>query len=448
MTGQNLSVGIISTDKFLAAIIKEVLGHIGIFFEEVDQKTSENFPCIILPTHNEADFSIASRLCNSVENILIFDEEFSIKAFYLALGGFLEYDRSTNKLKTPKLSLEQYELLEKIKNCFSKSDLPLIRKWYWPKFADACFVSTHDIDSLDPILRISNLKGRIGFNWLRFLINLVRKQLGKEIFKIILDENRRELRSTFLFFPDYGNSYKDFLYILKLLKQLNFEVGLHGSEFSYYDRTQLETEKKQLEKILEGNLKGIRHHQLNFLPPFTWRYQEKAGFIYDLSFSYSTDFGFRSGICFPYHPVDIIERKRFDLIELPTSFMDWTVLYRHMNYNEAWNTLMELANVIEKLHGCFVVNFHNAYQNKDFPLIEKLYSKLLDHITRKNYWITSAGKCSSWWLRREKTKLNAFLDKKTIQGNISSPLPIIIEKDEDIIKLDLKKTDFVISIKD
>lgn len=447
MRNQKLTVGIVSTNKFHANIIKEILCHLGIPFEEIDKKTSVNFPCVILPVQKEEDFSIASKLCQSEDNILVFDNKYSIQTFCLALGGFLDHELVENKYIVPKLSVMEFELLENIKDCFFGLDLPLIRKWYWPNFADACFVATHDIDSLDPILRISELKERIGLNWLKFISDFIRKRTGQEIYKLIREENRRQIKSTFLFFPDYGKVQNKFLDILNCLKQMNFEIGLHASEFSYYNHTQLENEKIKLEELVDSDLNGVRQHQLNFLPPFTWRCQEKSGFNYDLSFSYNTDFGFRSGICFPYHPVDIIEKRRFSLVEMPTSFMDWTALSRNMNYDEAWSTLMRLENMIKELHGCFVVNFHNTYQNKDFPLIKKLYSELLDYVINKNYWIATAGKCSSWWLKRENTKLNAFFYKKTIQGNLSSPLPLIIETDEDVIKLDLKENDFTIKLK-
>ncbi|WP_287584690.1 hypothetical protein [Candidatus Borrarchaeum sp.] len=448
MRGQKLTVGIVSTNKFLTNIVKEILHHLGISFEEIDNKTPVNFPCVILPVQKEEDFSIASKLCQNEENILVFDNICSIKSFCLALGGFLDQGQIANRSIEPKLSVIEFKLLENIKDCFFRLDLPLIRKWYWPSFTDACFVVTHDIDSLDPILRFSELKGKIGLNWLKFIFNFIRKRTGQEIFKLVREENRRQIKSTFLFFPDYGKDHNKFLAILDLLKRMNFEIGLHASEFSYCNQNILENEKKQLEELVDSDLKGIRQHQLNFLPPFTWRYQEKIGFNYDLSFSHNIDFGFRSDICFPYHPIDIIEKKRFNLIEIPTSFMDWTALYKDINYDEIWSILMKLDDTIEKLHGCFVVNFHNSYQNQNFPLIERLYSQLLDHVTKKNYWITTAGECTSWWLKREKTELSAFFLKNTIKGNISSPLPIVIETTDEIIKLDLKKTSFSIKLND
>ena len=210
MKSHNLSVGLVNTNKFLADIVKEPLNHLGIPFKEIDQKTSVNFPCVILPVYQEEDFSIASKLCQSKDNIIIFDNEFSIRNFYLALGGFLDYQNIENKLRDPKLNILELELLEKIKECFFRLDLPLIRKWFWPNFADTCFVATHDVDCFDPIRPISSLKGEIGLNWVRFFLISYEKKQEKILPNSYKKREKVKLDQLSIFFQIMENIIKYF----------------------------------------------------------------------------------------------------------------------------------------------------------------------------------------------------------------------------------------------
>jgi len=273
-----------------------------------------------------------------------------------------------------------------------------------------------------------------------------KRNYGNNIPEIILKEKKRNVRSSFFLLTEY-NHQKEFFEVLKLLKAENFEIGLHGSYSSFKNVDLLKSEKDKLEEYANIEVKGVRQHELNFLTPLTWRYQEKAGFTHDLSFSYNDKLGFRSGICFPYHPIDVSEDKRLSILEIPTSFMDWTILSK--SYDELLEIVTKLEEIIEEFNGCLVMNFHNTYQNREtFPRMERLYSSVLDYVKERSYWVTTANNCCSWWLERENTVIDAVMKKDLIKGRTSTyPFPIIIEKrDDQRICINLQEASFSINL--
>ena len=267
--------------------------------------------------------------------------------------------------------------------------------------------------------------------------------------EIISKEKQRNVRSTFFFLANYELHQQEFLNTLEILRKEKNEIGLHGSFSSYKNLDLLKKEKGKLEKYVKAKVKGVRQHELNFLIPLTWEYQEKVGFAYDLTFSYNTRIGFRSGSCFPYHPIDIVKSKKFSLLEIPTSFMDWTVLSK--TYDELLKILAKLEQVVEKYNGCLVMNFHNTYLNEEtFPNMEKFYTHVLDDLKERNYWLTTAHECHAWWTKRENMRVDATIQDNVIKGKTSDhPLPVIIENSDDEKRYaNIQSAEFEIRISD
>jgi len=426
---KRLEVGIIDNNGKKLDLLKEMLNHQGIIFKEINKlnDNSKKFPCVILIENNQKDIKKAGKYCLSTENILIMSEILPMDVIFSAFSGNLDKLYLENKLMDPQITELELNLINKIRECFFKLDLPFIRKWYWPNFAKACCVITHDIDSLNhpPPLRKK-------FDFLKYMIIQLfnKKAYRSNIKEIIKKEKENGIKSSFYFLNDYGKYQKDFLNYINLLNnKFDFEIGLHAPFHTHHDPLLLKKYKNFLSKKSKRKVVGIRQHGLNFSVPHTWKYYDQIGFEYDATFSYNNKFGFRAGLCYPYHPFNALNNKRFNVLELPTSFMDWTGLYNNLNYNDLLNTLLKLGKTVEKYNGCFVLIFHNMYINKDtYPKISKLFSTTLDYIKKKNYWVATAAECSRWWRNREEAKVQIEFNDKIISGVSSISLPICIEQ--------------------
>jgi len=171
---------------------------------------------------------------------------------------------------------------------------------------------------------------------------------------------------------------------------------------------------------------------LKFDVPRTWQIQAEAGVSYDATFCFNRFFGFRAEVCFPYRP---IVNSRPPLVELPTSYMDWTSLHRNLGEKEQRVVLQKELDGVLRYHGVMVVNFHNTYLNKmTFPTVLRTYKWLLDTASAKNLWVATAEQCVSWWNLRANSKTHPRLEGNEVRYDKKPGLDMIIEaKGEDVV---------------
>jgi hypothetical protein len=449
MVEYRLNIGLICNDDLNSMIIKEMLNHQGIIFREisVDLMEEQKYPCIILNGTGEAT-KMAYKCCLD-SSAIINIEDGTLEKIFMALSGITEDFYLNDTLLNPTISEYEQKLVERIKEVLYNQNLPFVRKWFWPNFAKACYVLSHDVDQLDhrPTIKSSFLAW-MAYTYWRFI---KKKAYNTNIETIIREEIKRNIRSSFYFFTDYGRCQQDFIDILNLLRNNGFEIGLHGSLHSFQNPKLLRNEIQTLEKLIDGKVLGIRQHNLNFLVPHTWRYQDEVGFKYDLTFYYNDKFGFRSGICHPYHPFDALTKKKFNVLEIPTSFMDHTALSKGLSFEEMQDVFKRLVSTIERLNGCLVLNFHNRYiDNKNYPELYQIYMSILNHIDSRgeDCWIASAKECSEWWRNREEAMVDIFIENNNIYGKISTmnQIPLYFEQANKETQKQLVKGEFSLKI--
>ena len=440
MKAKQLNAGLVGSGDIFGEVVSEVLNHQGIFFKEICEETKkdEKFPCVILPRYSDSNYEVARKHCEDEDNIVIAEKQMPLSTVLDALGGKINrnirpIDGSSIDLMYPMINQYEIELLTEIREKYHALNLPFVRKWFWPNFFKAGCILTHDVDwfHYSPWhFAVTHNKSILQLIKLAYQALVHKRDYGNNVPAIVSKEKQRNVRSTFFFLANYGAHQQEFLKILKILRKEKIEIGLHGSFSSYRNLDLLKIEKDKLEKYIGAKVKGVRQHELNFLTPLTWEYQEKAGFAHDLTLCYATRIGFRSGLCFPYHPIDIARSKRFSLLEIPTSFMDWTVLSK--TYDELLKILEKLEQVVEEYNGCLAMNFHNTYQNEEtFPEVEKFYTHVLDDLKERNYWLTTAHECHAWWTKRENMRVDATIQDNVIKGKTSGyPLPVIIENSD------------------
>lgn len=163
--------------------------------------------------------------------------------------------------------------------------------------------------------------------------------------------------------------------IILFLDNNGWEIGLHGSYNSYDSIELLKNEKKVLEEIVEHPVIGIRQHYLN-LSDKTWELQSKAGFLYDSSFGFTEDIGYKDDKVTPFFPL-----QGSFFCEIPQVIMD----FPFVNIEDKWMRFDEICEQCDKMNGYLVINFHNNnYDELDFPGVTKCYEEIIKRLKAKN----------------------------------------------------------------
>jgi len=298
------------------------------------------------------------------------------------------------------------------------------RRVLWPEGKRFAICLTHDVDELHKTYQyvtnlIRNIKKGDIMGLKREFLSFLRKIRGEEPYwtfeNIMKLEQKLGVKSTFFFLNEqgkvrlldrstwrhYGRRYditdKNVAEMIRTLHSEGWEIGLHGSFYSYKDLNKLREEKEMLESILGAKVEGIRQHNLNLEIPQTWQIHEKLGFEYDSTLGFNDRVGFRWGICYPFHPVDG-EGRPLKLLEIPLAIED-IALFR---YDNPWAVCMKMIEEVERKGGVLTVLWHHSVFNElEFPGWAEIYEKLIRVCKEKGAWISTAGEIAKWWKMQE-----------------------------------------------
>lgn len=417
-----LTVGLMSDGDWRSAVLEEMVSQLGLDYEWVSNNDIK-YPAVIIDT--VARFESARGHVDSDDAIVVAEKVCDIKSIYSLLSGMREH---THDAITPVVNNEERKLMDTIRTVFARRGLPLVYKPLWPGGQDVCVVPTHDVDwlSYNGMHRVV-FHGGLGFRralTLAFKSLLKGTNLGWNIPELIALENMYNTRSTFFFKTRYDTNSELLAKSIGIVKESGSEVALHASNDSHVSGGSLSRQLEFLESISGKEIRGVRHHILKTKPPDTWKIETAEGLSYDATFAYNSFFGFRSGSCLPYHPIDKI---RLPIIELPTSFMDWTALHRNIRGEKLFRSIEQVFDAVKEYGGVFVVNFHNTYMNGEtFPDVVGAYERFLQKVTTQNSWIATASQCVEWWFTRESTPLRATLNRDdTIEVSTALLTPLV-----------------------
>lgn len=207
--------------------------------------------------------------------------------------------------------------------------------------------------------------------------------------KLMALENNYNVRSTFLFLNEshkelsanfmgrYNINSEKVKKIIKKLDLDGYDIGLHGSYFSYKDEDLLLKEKLNLECIVGHEIVSTRQHHLKFDKDETWRIHKKADLKYDSSIGYSDIVGEDS--CF---------RTVEGIIEIPITLMDTVHLCE--------NTYNKCCEVASK-GGVVMLNFHQCHFNElEYPQNVAMYKRILEKAKQDGAWITNIKMLGDW----------------------------------------------------
>lgn len=170
--------------------------------------------------------------------------------------------------------------------------------------------------------------------------------------------------------------------IIRNLDRQGWEIGLHGSYRSFHDVSLLKKEKADLESIVGHPILGVRQHYLN-LDDGTWVRQAEAGFIYDASFGFTNDIGFKQERFYPFMP---LVNQRFYVV--PLAIMDGCVMRRKNPLADA----LEVVELAKDQGACLVLNWHQErFNENEFPGWGDLYIRLIRECQDRNARFTTIG---------------------------------------------------------
>ena len=306
---------------------------------------------------------------------------------------------------------------------------PVVHKAFWPEGKTCAVCLTHDVDGVKKtyqwisyplkLIRQGNFGGLVS-QFYSFIDKLKGHEPYWTFDEITRIEGERGVTSSFYFLKETGEvllsdrktwrhagrrynfNDKNVRDLLLTLHSGGWEVGLHGSFYSYLDLEKLKSEKAALEYALGSPVIGGRQHNLNLKIPDTWLNQEKAGLSYDTTLGFNDCLGFRWGISFPFRPWYAGENRNLAVLQIPLAIEDLP----YFRNPQPWNAFLRIFNHVELSHGVVTLLWHHSVFNEhEFPGWAADYIKILDYARKRNAWIGSAHQICEWWNRREKTTL-------------------------------------------
>jgi len=290
------------------------------------------------------------------------------------------------------------------------------------KFAVAL---SHDIDVLYINVNLLKSSKNLINGFIRMDANLLSKSLMffRKKKKILADYDVSKLielnekycaKSSFYFLAvdknniAYNYSINNLKSLFKLIEDSENEIGLHGSYSAYNDIDQLTREKQELEYALDRTGLGYRNHNLNFDVRTTWSILEESGLKYDTTYGLADHVGFRNGMCHPFQPYDFEGKRFYNILEIPLHCMDVTLFkYMKLSFTTAFELFTRLVAEVEKVNGVFTFLWHNTNMTGE---MREFYEKCLNHLAKRNAWITSSINIYHWWRENDySSQINEIL---------------------------------------
>ncbi|MFW5823141.1 MAG: polysaccharide deacetylase family protein [Tangfeifania sp.] len=145
-----------------------------------------------------------------------------------------------------------------------------------------------------------------------------------------------------------------------------YAVGIHPSYSSSKKKGKLKLAKEieRLENITGKKPDKSRQHFLRLKIPRSYRRLLKNGIREDYTMGYSTQTGFRAGICTPFYFYDVKKEKATNLKIYPFQVMDVTLRdYLGLSPEEALKKIETLMEEVKETGGVFSSIWHNETVN-------------------------------------------------------------------------------------
>lgn len=305
--------------------------------------------------------------------------------------------------------------------------VPIVRKSFWPEGKNFALCLTHDVDEVKKKYQyltrsLKSIKEVNPKGVKDQLVSLTSKLSGAEPYWDCLEtlleiEKKHNVSSTFFFLNEkasvkplepsswrhYGRKFNiKAPFIVRKMRELEqggWEIGVHGSYYSYKNEKMLRDEKNELDGLIGKKTIGTRQHCLNIKIPDTFIFQDRLGFKYDSTLGCNESPCFRWGTCFPFHILETGKMKKLSLLEIPLIIED-TALHRRRV--DTWDESERLIHVVKSYGGVLTLLWHHAVFDKhESPGWAEEYDKILKFCHSRNAWITNGRDICKWWSERE-----------------------------------------------
>lgn len=252
--------------------------------------------------------------------------------------------------------------------CLSHDVDRVTKQWY-----HYCFYGLkHPMVQLKSL--IGKIKGKEPYWNFEDLIELEKSYGVKSTFFFL---NEKEKKMSANFWGRYNISSPKVVNIIKTLDYYGYEIGLHGSFYSYDNLELIRHEKIVLEDIVGHEIVSGRQHHLNFNDKKTWNIHKEIGIKYDSTMGYSNKVGEEK-----YY------RTKEGIIEIPITLMD-TVDMTEEVFDTCCNVALN--------GGIMMLNFHQCHFNRiEYPKNVEMYVKILNRARKDGAWITNVKEVGEW----------------------------------------------------
>jgi peptidoglycan/xylan/chitin deacetylase (PgdA/CDA1 family) len=212
--------------------------------------------------------------------------------------------------------------------------------------------------------------------------------------------------STFFFMAGgasrkYDNRYSldEVRDLVAEVQQASCEVGLHGSYLSHTDVERLRAEKASLQEVVGALVHGNRQHYLRWKLPESLRVVEGAGFRYDTTVGFVDDVGFRSGVCCPYQPFDIVARRALAWREVPLAIMENSLFGKlRVSAAEALQLTQGMIDVVCRHGGVLTLLWHtHMFYHYPYSEAKDVFTEILEYAKGKAALLSSSGDALNAW---------------------------------------------------
>ncbi len=299
------------------------------------------------------------------------------------------------------------------------------RKHLWPNEHQFALILSHDLDRIRTVTGTKikrKLKETINGTDKKFvhtvlfeiILYLIKNRGWTTKFKSIKTiESQYNAHSTFFIAskhrliedPKYRLNSQILKRGIKIIREMDSEVALHGSIKSAENSDFLMEEKQILENQSGRKIDGIRNHYLSFSEKCTFDIIEKNQFQYDSTLGFSEKIGYRCGISLPFKPFNLKKNQSFGFWELPLILMDTVLLLESkmsLSSNIVWPFIEEYLREAHHNRSCLLLNWHVSNINAiDLSGYSKIYQKTLQWAYENNGWLCSIHELINWWSKYE-----------------------------------------------
>jgi hypothetical protein len=190
---------------------------------------------------------------------------------------------------------------------------------------------------------------------------------------------------------------KDVITWVKDLQNCGHEIAVHGID-AWIDSEQGSRELGRISEFTGESDVGIRMHCLCFGPDSP-KTLEQAGFLYDSTYGYNENIGYRGGTTQVFKPIGTN-----NLLELPLHIQDVALFHPKrlgLNETQALRLCMSIIQKASRYGGVITIIWHLRSIAPE-RLWDVFYITFLEELKKHNTWFCTAKQAVNWFNTRRK----------------------------------------------